>query len=88
MDRFASTAGIVLGATYTDQITRYRGVAVGIVFYMTGCNQVLLDPGVDKDGKRQVSEWFDEQRLTIGKEKLISLNNEKSPGFDAPAPRR
>ena len=76
-----------LGHTVSDKITGFRGVALGKVFYLTGCNQVLVSPPIDKDGKKRESEWFDEQRLDIDETiKRISLNNYNN-GFDAPAPK-
>ena len=54
---------IVLGAHYKDKVTGFVGVAMGLVTYLTGCNQVLLSPPVDKDGKFQSSLWFDEERM-------------------------
>ncbi len=77
-----------LGWTYIDKVTGFRGVAVGRVEYLTGCNQVLLVPRVDKDGKEVESKWLDEQRLDVDESAApIQLNNEQTPGFDAPAPK-
>lgn len=80
---------IKLGNKYYDQITGFVGIATGKVKYISGCNQVLLAPGVDKDGKIQESMWFDEQRLVKveGFERIV-LDNSETPGFDSPAPKR
>lgn len=77
-----------LGATYEDKITGFRGIATGHVRYMTGCNQVLLQPRVGGDGKKIEPEWFDEQRLDDLGVPVVALDNTKTPGFDAPAPKR
>lgn len=78
-----------LGATYKDKVTGFQGVALGHVRYLTGCNQVLLQPGIDKDGKIRDSLWFDEQRMErVAKVKPVVLDNSKTPGFDKPAPAR
>jgi hypothetical protein len=81
---------ITLGATYKDTITDYDGVAVGYVQYLTGCNQALLVPKIDKDGKRRDGEWFDEQRLNQVGKKVIALPNSRNvnPGFDQEAPKQ
>lgn len=79
---------IELGKTYIDKITGFKGVAVGVVYYISGCNQVLISPKVDKDGKIKDSNWFDVQRMKEEKVKRISLDNEKTPGFDMEAPKR
>ncbi len=78
---------IELGATYTDRITGFKGMATGYVQYMTGCNQVLLAPKVTGEGAMRDAGWFDEQRLTRdeGVDVLV-LDNSETPGFDKPAP--
>jgi hypothetical protein len=77
-----------LGFVYKDKVTGFKGVALGHVRYLTGCNQVLLAPGLDKEGKVMESLWFDEQRLTQMASKQIVLDNSQTPGFDKPAPAR
>lgn len=78
----------ILGKKVIDLITGFAGVATGYVEYISGCNQVLVIPPVDNDGKRRDGEWFDVQRLKISDEAPIILNNESTPGCDAPAPQR
>ena len=46
-------SNIILGATYRDVITGFSGVATGYVKYLTGCNQVLIQPEA-RDGDEQV----------------------------------
>jgi hypothetical protein len=78
-----------LGATYTDKITGFSGVATGYVQYLTGCNQVLIQPRVDSEGRTRDSSWFDEQRLDIDtRHDVIVLNNGNNPGSDKQAPKR
>lgn len=52
-----------LGVQVEDNITGFKGIVTGRVEYVTGCLQYLLTPKVDDEGKRQASEWFDEDRL-------------------------
>jgi hypothetical protein len=80
---------VQLGARYVDKITRFSGVATGRAEYISGCTQVLLAPGVDKDGNWKDSNWFDEQRLQVvpGSD-VITLDNGDTPGFDKAAPKR
>ena len=79
---------IKLGGTYKDSITGFKGVATGYVKYLSGCNQALLTPTVNKDGEKPSSQWIDEQRLVQVGKKVISLNNGESPGFGKAAPIR
>lgn len=77
---------IELGATYRDKVTGFKGVAVGYVRYMTGCNQALLVPPVDDKGATVESHWYDVQRLERQKTAVIELDNTETPGCDKPAP--
>ena len=81
-------SSIEFGARYRDRITGFTGVAVGHTTYISGCSQVLLAPGVDKDGKLPDGHWFDEQRLEREAGDAIKLDNGSTPGCDIPAPKR
>jgi len=63
----------MLGKKLRDVVTGYEGIAIGHVEYLTGCNQVLLVPPVDKDGKRHDGEWFDVDRLEVVDESTLVL---------------
>jgi hypothetical protein len=79
---------ITLGATYTDIITGFTGVATGRCEYISGCDQALLTPR-SENGKPADGAWFDVQRLEHASSvKVIKLDNSKTPGFDKPAPIR
>ena len=75
-------ATLDLGDTVTDLITGFTGVVVGIVYYISGCNQALVVPTVDADGKLRDGSWFDVQRLVIMPEPRIVLDNGNTPGCD------
>jgi len=81
-------SSVTLGATYRDKITGFKGVCTGRVCYISGCDQALLAPKVGKDGKMSGAEWFDVQRLDRVDAKIIALENDYTPGADAPAPIR
>lgn len=80
----------IMGRRGRDRITQFEGVITGYVSYISGCNQVVLQPKVDKDGKVQDPHWYDEQRIEFLDEPAnkVRLNNEKGAGFDAPPPNR
>lgn len=71
-----------------DKITGFTGTVTGFVTYISGCNQALVVPPVDKDGKHVDAQWFDEQRLDITDANPIVLDNSLTPGPDMPAPTR
>lgn len=79
---------IHLGNTYQDKVTGFTGVATGHVDYISGCNQTLLVPKVGADNKPGDPSWVDDQRLVSVDAPTIVLDNSKTPGCDAPAPKR
>jgi hypothetical protein len=66
-----------LGLLAKDKITGFTGTMTGFCRYLTGCDQYLLSPSVDKDGKHVEARWFDENRLNIFEDsEKIELNTE------------
>lgn len=57
MDKFGKEA--------KDKITGFKGIITGRCDYLYGCRQYELNPKLDKDGKKQSTEWFDEGRIEI-----------------------
>lgn len=55
----------LLGHRATDRITGFKGVVASVTFDLYGCVQVVLTPGIDKDGKHTDSHWFDAKRLDL-----------------------
>jgi hypothetical protein len=77
-----------LGALCRDRVTGFTGICTGFVVYLTGCHQVLLNPGVDDQGKLREANWFDVQRVAIEGPDRLMLDNGETPGCDLPAPVR
>lgn len=78
---------VELGVKGRDKVTGFTGVVTGRCEYLTGCNQVLLVPAVDKDGKLPDGHWFDVQRIeVIGHG--VKVENDNTPGHDIAPPRR
>lgn len=80
------TVTALLTALCRDKITGFTGICTGVVFYATGCNQALLVPPVDKDGKTQEAHWFDIQRVEVVQAEAVTLDNGSTPGCDQAAP--
>lgn len=80
-----------LGQTARDIITGYCGVITQHTRFLTGCDQYCLMPReLDKDGKRQIGEYFDESRIELvaGVAPVILDRPPKSkPGADESPPR-
>jgi hypothetical protein len=79
----------LMGKKVKDKISGFEGIVTGIVDYLTGCKQLLIQPPA-KDGEFKSSIWIDIDRVEvigdgIKKEKVSS---KKNPGFDSPAPAK
>lgn len=75
----------ILGRTAKDRITGFVGIATGLSTYISGCTQVLLVPPMGPDGKLPDSHWFDLQRVEVGPNPQVVLDNGATPGCDKPA---
>jgi len=70
--------GIKLGQEVQDRITGYKGIAIGITHYLQGCDRLLVQPKVGKDGftiPEPVS--FDEPDLIIIGEGILKAKEDK-----------
>lgn len=66
------------GRNAKDIITGFAGMIEGYCTYLTGCDQYLLSPKVDKEGKAVESAWFDENRIKYtDNKKAIDLDPKK-----------
>lgn len=55
----------ILGSKVRDRVTSFAGVATSVSFDLYGCVQVVIQPGLDKDGKPQDGHWYDFSRLEV-----------------------
>lgn len=55
----------LLGHRVRDRVTGFEGIVVTVFFDLFGCVQAGINPGRDKDGKRQDSECMDVSRLEV-----------------------
>ncbi len=74
-------------ARVRDRVTGFEGVVVARCEYLTGCVQLDVAPGVDKDGQMEKTWWIDEQRLEVVSTDLvgkigqtIKAGNARTPG--------
>lgn len=54
-----------LGKEAEDVITGFKGIIVGRIEYLFGCNQYGIAPKTTKEGKIGDTSWFDEGRIKI-----------------------
>ncbi len=76
-----------LGKRLRDRVTGFEGVAIGATIWLNGCERVVVQPGVDKDGKIPESVSVDGEQLEILGEGPVAPNvrpNEPDPKAAAP----
>jgi hypothetical protein len=79
---------IKFGRLYRDDLTGFEGRCAGFTSYISGCDQVLLVPRVDKDGKHQYGHWFDDDRLIdVELEQRVQRTSSRGGPQQAPSPR-
>ena len=76
----------VLGIEAKDQITGFTGTLTAFCSYITGCDQYLIAPPVDTDGKHVDAKWYDVNRIEILSKKPIQLDTSKDQGPCESAP--
>ena len=76
------------GERYRDTITGFEGVATGYCSYISGCDQVLINGGMNKDGDKVVSHWIDSDRVVKVSTGAAMDQDRGRKGADTPAPIR
>lgn len=77
---------ILLGQRVQDKITGFHGLVTGRAQYITGCNQLLVQPQLNDKGEFVEGRWIDEPRLTIIETKQLIVNTTPDKGGDKAAP--
>ena len=75
-----------LGDKLECTITGFSGVVICRNEWLNGCLQYCLKPKVDKDGKIQDGEWFDEGQLKLVKAKSKTKPKKRPGGPTSPTP--
>lgn len=55
----------MLGLKVRDRVSGMEGIVTSVGFDLYGCVQVILNPGIDKDGKLADQVWLDIARLEV-----------------------
>ena len=56
---------VELGNKVKDRVTNFEGIAVGKTSFLQGCNRILVQPKVNKEGVLPDAISFDEPDLTV-----------------------
>lgn len=77
----------IMGKLAKDKITGFKGSITAHSIYISGCDQIFLQPPMKK-GAFEDGKWFDLNRLEILKGKKIPLmnDNKEKVGAGEPAP--
>lgn len=67
---------IELGDEVQDTITKFKGIVVGLHYYLYGCTRVSVQP-VSKKGNLEDAKSFDEPQLKILKKGVHKPQEEK-----------
>jgi hypothetical protein len=78
---------IKLGQKCRDVITGFEGTVVARCEWISGCTRITLQPRVDKDGKLQDMQTFDEPGLEVIAN-TNSVNPTPNKGGPRPGPAR
>lgn len=75
-----------LGFVGKDVITGFEGRITARIEYLTGCDQLCIQPPINE--KREVPEpkWFDEKRVEIQPDEQLTLASNEDDGFDINIP--
>ena len=90
--RMAVDSPIIFGEVYEDTITGFKGKAIGITRWITGCDQIALASGItiNKDSGKQensVTHWFDDGRLVLVATKVRQPSSGNGAAGDPPSDR-
>ena len=65
---------VKLGDKVKDKLTKFTGIVTGRAEYLFGCVQLLVNPGVVKDGEPVAATWVDENRMVLVKSKAVDVS--------------
>jgi hypothetical protein len=77
-----------LGKAAKDRVTGFKGIIVGKISYLFGCNQYGIAPEA-KDGKVNETNFFDEGRIEITGPGILKeeVSADKPGGLNRDCPR-
>lgn len=69
-----------MGAKVEDTVTGASGIVTCISYYYNGCVRLLVEPRIDKDGKRPEAFYIDYQQAKIITPEVIEPVKSKTGG--------
>ncbi len=71
---------IELGDKVKDKVSGFTGIAIGVTKWLHGCNRIIVQPVVGKDGKYPDNASFDEPQLEVVSKKKVPKGDGKTGG--------
>ena len=69
-----------LGMKVWDTLTGFEGIIGAVTFWQFGCTRITIDPcTLDKDGKVNAVQDFDEQRIEIIRKRPMRKSKDSKP---------
>lgn len=64
----------LLGRRIKDKISGVEGIATSVSFDLYGCEMVIINRGLDKDGKHHENSWYDVGRIEVLDGNVVMTN--------------
>jgi len=71
---------ISMGDRVRDIVTGFTGVVIGRTSYINGCEQVLVQPRIDDNGKCPEGLWIDVDRVEVVQKAAVTIPRRSAPG--------
>ncbi len=72
-----------LGDEVVCVVTKMKGVLIAHSKHLTGCDRVLVQPQVSKEGKMTDAYWIDLAAVEILKKRKVKTEDVQEKGLDA-----
>lgn len=79
--------GVGMGDLVEDTITGFSGVVIARTEYLTGCNQVHIQPVTKTPDEIKTGAWLDVERVRVLEKDKVSQSTRRG-GADVPKPPR
>lgn len=77
---------IKLGDKVKCKITGQEGIVTGLVQFITGCDQAIVQPPLDKAKAKPATFWLDIHAAEVVKAGAVKINNPEARTTGGPSP--
>lgn len=76
----AGQGEIKLGDRVKDTVSGLEGIATARTTWLNGCDRIIIQPPIDKDGKHQEALSFDEPQVETLELKVVKESSKNTGG--------